>query len=84
MKTLGHLLTFLIILYLVVAFTSNGCEKKYIHLSDDFKGGVILEKSNDYTFGYEVYILKKDGKVESIVKVYEIEYNKYKVGDTIK
>jgi hypothetical protein len=50
MKTLGHLLTFLIILYLVVAFTSNGCEKKYIHLSDDFKGGVILEKSNDYTF----------------------------------
>ena len=83
MKTLGHLLTFLIIVYLAVMITS-ACDKEYIHLSDDFKGGIILEKSEDFTFGYTVSILKKDGTIKDVIRVYGIEYNHYKLGDTIK
>jgi len=70
----------LIICVVVASVLLSSCiERQAI---ENFKGGVIY--NNDETHrGYKSFIIKKDGKFIKVF-VYELDYNLYKVGDTIK
>jgi predicted RND superfamily exporter protein len=49
---------------------------------NEYKGYQVIEKHNDFILGY-IIILNKNNNVKKI-KVYQITYEKYKVGDIIK
>lgn len=63
---------------LVVVFYS--CESKRVPINN-YKGGIVYSKIKHFN---KMYIdLKKDSLFKQI-RVYELDYDLYKVGDTIK
>ncbi len=79
MKELFYgIISFLLLITIYVAVSS---EKKFE--SKEFNNTVVVEKYNDYIFGYQ-YGVKYPNDSVGWHRVYQIFYEKYNVGDTIK
>ena len=48
-----------------------------------YNGAVVVEKSNDFIYGFTMY-MQYDNDSIIIERVYQIFYDKYNIGDTIK
>ena len=79
MKDLFYgILSFLLIISIYVSVSS---EKKFEN--KEFNNTVVVEKDKDYFFGYQFGVKYPNDSV-GWHRVYQIFYDKYNVGDTIK
>jgi hypothetical protein len=79
MKNLFYgILNFLLIDLIIVAFKYSEQFQQPKHV-----GGVVVEKRNDFFLGYYMHIKYSKDNVETET-VYQIFYERYEVGDTIK
>jgi hypothetical protein len=81
-----RMFSFAAIMFIIISFgIMSSCVEPNdndIHLElSKYKGGQIVQKSvgNHYAF-----YISKDGKKPKVIWVYEIVYNQYYVGDTIR
>lgn len=79
------------IIVILMVFTEPK-ENPIRDIEKDFCGGIIMQKdekippTSDTSYGYSndgLLSIKKNNKVE-LVRVYQLQYKKYQLGDTIK
>jgi hypothetical protein len=51
---------------------------------EQYNNHIIYQKGNDFIVGYYFFLKNIDSTNVELVLVYEIDYYKYNVGDTIK
>lgn len=80
MKNLFNALlsTILIILYFTIVYSSD---KQFESI--EYNNTIVVEKQDDIILGKTMFLQISKDTVKQI-RVYEIFYNKYNVGDTIK
>tara|TARA_R110000796_G_scaffold70457_1_gene160268 strand:+ start:8614 stop:8862 length:249 start_codon:yes stop_codon:yes gene_type:complete len=79
MKQLKTLISYTLYTLLFAVFLT-GCKERRTTI-EKFCGGVVYEKGK--TLGEDLYFaIKKENKFKKVY-VYELEWNKYKVADTI-
>lgn len=80
MKDLFYGLLFILIIFTGYTVIKNSDQKTLQTIKHD--GYVVIEKENNFLYGY-LMTFKYDDNIERI-PVYQIYYEKYEVGDTIK
>ncbi len=84
MKKFFYFLLNCIIIIFILMFFASISEKRLLNL-DKYKGCTIIQKDKDWFFGYTFTFDKFDADgYRHYAKVYQIVYDKYKVGDVIK
>lgn len=71
----------LLVLFIGLLGAASGLPEKKYNVLKHYKGAVVVEKKNDWFFNNFVQISYKDSIID--LCLYEIEYNKINVGDTL-
>ena len=73
-----------LLIFLIVALSFTACNNDTPVPIENYCDGIVMEKRNS-GWHYKCYVdLKYNGIIIEGVKIYEIDYEKYSIGDTIK